>query len=239
MSTLAMVRHGQASFFSSNYDQLSPLGEQQSRLLGEYWARRGLKFDEVYTGPRLRQIETANIAGQAMRAAGMDWPEPVMMPEWDEHHADQLAKVAIDEVVAKFPKIGPLHKAYRDAEVPREKFRAFQFMFAEVVALWRQGEISAPGVEGWLDFQKRIRRGWEQINASEQRGRNVAVFTSVGAIIVTLQMAVGCSDATAIEVGWRVRNCTITDFVFSRDRLMLDGFNAFPHLVEPSLLTYR
>ena len=35
MSELVLVRHGQASFFSDDYDQLSPLGELQSQTLGQ------------------------------------------------------------------------------------------------------------------------------------------------------------------------------------------------------------
>ena len=37
MSRIVLVRHGQASFWAAEYDQLSPLGIEQSRLLGEHW----------------------------------------------------------------------------------------------------------------------------------------------------------------------------------------------------------
>jgi broad specificity phosphatase PhoE len=40
MSTLILVRHGQASAFEDNYDRLSSLGERQARLLGESWRER-------------------------------------------------------------------------------------------------------------------------------------------------------------------------------------------------------
>ena len=62
MSVLTLIRHGQASFFDANYDQLSPVGERQMRALGEYWARRNLRFDEVCTGPRVRQERSAQLA---------------------------------------------------------------------------------------------------------------------------------------------------------------------------------
>ncbi len=41
MSSLFLVRHGQASFLERNYDKLSAKGEEQARILGRYWA--GLK----------------------------------------------------------------------------------------------------------------------------------------------------------------------------------------------------
>src|SRR3990172_4123936 len=115
MSMLALVRHGQASFFSDNYDQLSPLGEQQARLLGEYWVRRGAKFDEVYTGPRVRQIETAALAGEAFAKAGLPWPEPRFLEEFDEHQVDRLIKLAMPRVVEQFAHVGPLQAAYMAA----------------------------------------------------------------------------------------------------------------------------
>ena len=48
MGRLLLVRHAQASFLSQNYDQLSPRGETQARLLGEYWVKQNVVFDRVF-----------------------------------------------------------------------------------------------------------------------------------------------------------------------------------------------
>src|SRR5262245_21004338 len=85
MSTLTLVRHAQASFFTDHYDQLSPLGEKQARSLGEYWARRGTEFDEVYTGPRRRHQQTAAAVADAFVHAGLSFPAYVTVPELDEY----------------------------------------------------------------------------------------------------------------------------------------------------------
>ena len=69
MSSLFLVRHGQASFLERNYDKLSPKGEAQSRMLGDYWAGLKLSFDRVYSGPRVRQRETARLVGDAYNRA--------------------------------------------------------------------------------------------------------------------------------------------------------------------------
>ena len=58
MGTLYLVRHGQASFGADNYDQLSPLGWQQSRRLGQYFKERGYQFEAVITGTLQRHDET-------------------------------------------------------------------------------------------------------------------------------------------------------------------------------------
>ena len=42
MSTILLVRHGQASFGAADYDNLSPTGHEQSRVLGAALAARGI-----------------------------------------------------------------------------------------------------------------------------------------------------------------------------------------------------
>lgn len=239
MSTLALVRHGQASFFSDNYDQLSPLGEQQARLLGEYWVRQGVRFDEVITGPRVRQIETAALAGEAFAKAGLPWPEPQFMPELDEHQVDRLIKLAMPKIKTDYPEIGALHEQYLAAQLPRDKHRTFQLMFEKLVMLWVDGRVEAPGVESWPAFRDRVSAGLRRILDGEARGRRVAAFTSVGAITVGLQLSLACDDRAAFDLGWRVRNASVTEFVFSRERMTMDGFNALAHLQDSQLWTFR
>jgi broad specificity phosphatase PhoE len=59
MSEVYFVRHGQASFGSDNYDQLSEKGHLQARLLGEYFASQQMQFDHILTGDMVRHRETA------------------------------------------------------------------------------------------------------------------------------------------------------------------------------------
>ena len=83
MSVLTLVRHGQASFDSDDYDQLSDLGKQQARLLGKHWADQRLCIDRVYTGPRVRQKQTAEFAGNDYQQAGFVWPQPILLQDLD------------------------------------------------------------------------------------------------------------------------------------------------------------
>jgi broad specificity phosphatase PhoE len=66
----------------------------------------------------------------------------------------------------------------------------------------------------------------------------VLLFTSGGPIGVLVQTALGAPDRSFADVNWRVRNCSITEFVFSADRLSLDSFNNVGHF-EPALRTFR
>src|SRR5205085_2601853 len=96
MGTLLLVRHGQASAFEDNYDRLSILGEKQARLLGETWRRRELKLDRIFTGPRVRQHRTAEIAAEA---GGL--PAPVVLPELDEMQVEPLFREHLPDLFAR------------------------------------------------------------------------------------------------------------------------------------------
>ena len=76
MGTLYLVRHGQASFGAADYDQLSPLGRQQSERLGAWFRERGLRFDAVLTGTLRRHAQTLAGIEAGSRCATMSSPCP-------------------------------------------------------------------------------------------------------------------------------------------------------------------
>jgi broad specificity phosphatase PhoE len=84
VGVITVVRHGQASSFGKVYDQLSGTGKEQARLLGEYWATRGIGWDRVLVGPRLRHRETEALVANTYRDRGLPWPEPETVDDLDE-----------------------------------------------------------------------------------------------------------------------------------------------------------
>jgi broad specificity phosphatase PhoE len=69
MASVYLIRHGQASFGTDDYDRLSDLGCRQAEVLGQYFEHRGMHFDAVYTGELSRQRKTAAIAmGERLHA---------------------------------------------------------------------------------------------------------------------------------------------------------------------------
>ena len=55
MANLLIIRHGQASFGAENYDRLSPLGQRQADLTGEFLRHMGTRFSAAYSGDLSRQ----------------------------------------------------------------------------------------------------------------------------------------------------------------------------------------
>jgi len=239
MATLFVIRHGQASFLSDNYDRLSELGRRQSRMLGEYWAARGARFDEVYTGPKRRQIDTAALAGEAYLAAGVDWPEPVEIPEFDEYDAETVMRQAMPNLIENSAEIRKLQQTFQAAEDHAEQLRTFQRLYEAVILRWIKGELPLKGVEPWEAFCARVHDGLDRVMQANKGRKRIAVFTSGGPIAITMQRALETSHATTLQLAWMVRNGSVSEFLFSGSRFTLSAFNALAHLDDPELHTYR
>jgi len=239
MGSIAFFRHAQASFFSDDYDQLSEHGQRQSQLLGEHWKQQGTKFTQVIVGPCRRHCQTAEIALAACDCQA----EIVELPEFDEHQVDQLVIEHRESLAEKHPELVPLVEALNSAKEKPAWARQFQFLFEAITELWLEGKIARPGVQSWLAFQDRVNRGITRavaLDATETRqSRRIAVFSSVGPISVAFQRATGCSDHSAIATGWRLRNSSLTQAMFSGERFTLDCFNSISHLNDPSDWTFR
>lgn len=235
MSTLVFVRHGQASLFADDYDQLSEAGELQSRELGRYLERTNFVFDEVYAGPRKRHRDTAAMAHEVSGRL----PLPATVPEFDEHHVDQLLSRHLDELGQQFPYLAQLRNSFHVAETSTERQRAFARLFESVSILWVNGSCPLFGIESWAAFQQRVSIGIDGILSRSGSGRKVLVVTSAGTIVAAIQRALQCPDEIALGLGWRVWNCSLTAFAFTEDRFTLDRFNSMSHLEDSNLWTYR
>jgi broad specificity phosphatase PhoE len=239
MSKLVLVRHGQASFFSEQYDKLSEMGERQSRALAEYWLETGVAFDEAYTGTLSRQVRTAEVVAETYRAAGRPWPEAEILPGLDEYPADEIMGTLLPRLAEKDERIRRLDAEHRATTGGREKYRSFHRLLAAVMEEWISGEHDPAGLTRWEEFRDRVRRDFRRILAREGNGRRVAVFSSGGVIGVSVQSVLQAPDLMAAELNWRIHNCSLTEFTFSGDRITLDSFNTVPHLSDSELLTYR
>jgi len=211
VSTLTLVRHGQAQRFQSAPAALSSTGEAQARKLAEWWHRNNVRFDEVWCGSLPRQCHTAQIVADALH-----WPQPTVDAAWNEYDAT-----------------GVLRSVPNIPEDPR----AFQRIFEAAMHHWLEQPESAD-FEPWPAFRDRVGAALARIRSGPS-GRRIAVFTSGGPVGFAVHQACQSPCRTFLDVNWRVRNCSITEFIFDRTRFTLDAFNAIPHLDDTTLLTYR
>jgi broad specificity phosphatase PhoE len=239
VSHLFLVRHAQASFLEEDYDKLSPLGEEQARRLGEYWARQNFQFDRVCAGPRVRQRHTADIVAGAFEEAGRTFPKITSIAEFDEYDGENVLKRALPKLLETNEQVRELCEAFTLASDSHHRSKSFQRLFAWVITRWVGGELVVPGVESWGEFGARVNRRISQVISECGHGVTAAVFCSGGPIAIAVQRALNLSPQRTLQVMWMSRNASYSDFLFSGDRFTLSGFNASPHLDHPSLLTYR
>ena len=236
MGRLVLIRHAQASFLAADYDQLSELGREQARRLGEYWARGNVAFDRLWTGPRARHKDTARITLQWYRR---DLPNPVEMDEFDEYDGESVLKRAVPQLAEQDLSVRQLHEAFlASADAPGRR-EAFQRLFECVISKWVEGEIVIPAVESWSEFCSRVNEGISKVLAQAESGEQIGVFSSGGPVAVAMQRALNLSARDTLRTSWMSRNCSYSEFLFSADRFTLSAFNAFPHLDSAQLLTYR
>ncbi len=236
MSEIYLIRHGQASFGTENYDRLSPLGVRQARLLGRHHARLDTIFDAAYCGGMERQRKTAGEFADTYRGEDRALPPPAASAAFDEYDSFAVWEALLPVILAEDPELEA------DGRNFQEDRKAFQRLFARVMSRWVQGGIEAPGVPQWVDFQARVRQGLASIAADQGAGKRVAVFTSGGPIAVAVQSALGLGDQVAIELSWQILNASVTRLKYSHRGMALAGFNDIAHLEmekDPSLITYR
>lgn len=235
MSTLCVIRHGQASAHAADYDQLSPLGEEQGRVLGEYWADTDRRFDRLYLGPLKRHRQTLDAVLQVFRHRGLDLPDPTPLPELDEHHGPEVIAHHRDRLYEE-AGIGDPDKEGVDR---KEKIRRTLLIYQQGTRLWVRGELETPkGLESWAAFRSRIESGTDKILGAGTPGQRAAAFTSGGATAAMVGHTLGLDDEKILALSWRVRNAALTEFLFSSRGLSLDSFNSTPHLREERLLTF-
>ena len=210
MGTLYLVRHGQASFGAEDYDQLSDLGRQQSRQLGAYLQSRGLSFERVLTGSLRRHAQTLEGICE-----GAGWQlTPEINPALNEYDSEAV-------IAAIHP-----HKLEKpdSPEVYRQHFR----LLRDGLAQWMAGVVTPHGMPSYEDWQQ----GISDVLHSVRHGghERVLLVSSGGPISTAVGHILGTSPETTIDLNMRIRNSSLTEFVFTPKRHALLTFNALPHL---------
>ncbi|MDA7415965.1 histidine phosphatase family protein [Xenophilus arseniciresistens] len=234
MGKIVLVRHAQASLLSADYDQLSPLGEEQSIVLGRWWAARGEHFQHAFSGELRRQSRTAELS-----LAQLPQPAPALQIDarFNEYgHHDVFAAGANPELVDG-EKLAAL---LRTAENPR---RLFQQLFSQALESWVRGEGVVAGSLTWAGFRARCMDALMQVAEQCGSGQSAVIYSSGGAIAAMCQAIMGLPDEHVPALHYAVHNTSISRLLSRPGAVTLSSFNALPHLEAPgvpeSLITYR
>ena len=230
MGSLYLIRHGQASFGSQNYDELSPLGHQQGHAVGRALRARGVAPEVVVAGTMQRHQDTARAALAAM-ALECSMQVHAGVNEFDHENVIEVAE----------PRYADKALMMAEMAASGEPRRAFQSFFQDAVSRWVAGHHDAEYLEPWSVFKLRcVSTLDELVKLTPPRGQAM-VFTSGGFISVVCAHLLGLHDTQAFAINWTLANAGVTKINVGRDGLHLLSVNEHAHVegATPSLLTYR
>ena len=214
MPVVLLVRHGQASFGSDDYDVLSDVGREQSRVVGSELARRALRSPVASCGSLLRQRDTAEIA---LSFANLDVPLSADS-RWDEYdHLDLLKRYVADE-------------ASHDGTS-----KGVQVLLDQALAAW----VTDPSGD-WEDFCGGAVSALSSLVESLSPGQDAVVFTSGGVIAAVASVLLGVGSAGVVALNRVTMNGAITKLVVGSGGISLVAFNDHAHFEDRrDLVTYR
>lgn len=214
MPAIYLLRHGQASFGTDDYDVLSDLGRRQAAVAGAALARRGLRQPVVVSGGLRRQRDTAAIAAEALGVA----PSGV-----DDRFDEFDAHAAVDA-----------HLGGAGATDGMSSIE-FQRHLDVVMATWMD-----TGDQRWRTFTDDAMSALAELAETLPPGSDAVVATSAGVTAVIAGRLLGADSAGVIAMNRVSVNASITTVVAGSRGLSLVSFNDHAHVLDDrSLLTNR
>ncbi|MFZ2807543.1 MAG: histidine phosphatase family protein [Desulfosalsimonadaceae bacterium] len=236
MSIIYLIRHAQASFGQPNYDRLSEVGHLQAAALADHLEQRGITFHAIYSGSQRRHEQTLAAFQAHLSAAGHPCPPVTATEAFNEYDSEAILKTLIPLMIGKNPGFETqVNHMFTDK-------RSFQKVYEKVMREWILSDRPVNGLTTWKTYSDRVISGLQAVMDQQGAGKNVAVFTSGGAISVCVQKALHLSDAHALNLTWQIMNASLTRLKYSGSRIMLFGFNDAAYLElkkDARLITYR
>lgn len=231
MTTIYLVRHGQASFGAASYDQLSAKGEQQAQVVGDFFKHTLKERPLVLAGSMQRHQQTAQLA----LAQGFDDAPIHTESAWNEFDHQQ--------VFAKYDeRFNQPELLKQDVELIANPRAYLAKIFDGAIERWTGEHYDHEYHETWLGFQTRVEGALhglcQHIDATQPR--QAVVFSSGGVISVAVGKVLGLNAKQIFALNWSIANASITTLRWTDGRLQLLSFNEHHYLKarDAELLTW-
>jgi broad specificity phosphatase PhoE len=221
MPTVLLVRHGQASFGTDDYDVLSEVGHRQAEIVAASLAERGYRANRLISGTLRRQRETA----AAFTALGA--PELKTEPRWDEFDSEDILLHHSEDAVR--------------LEGSALTNRAFQAVLEVAQAQWVEHADRSPTSQTWPDFSAAGTAALHDLATELTSGETAVVVTSGGAIAALLCDLWNIPATLFPNLNRVIVNASVTKLAVGASGVNVISFNDHSHLesVDRALVTYR
>jgi broad specificity phosphatase PhoE len=231
MGVLMLVRHGQGSFLTSDYDVLSPMGVRQSRRVAGILSGYGVAPTTLIHGGLRRQRETAE---EMLHGAG-SWNVPLEVDErWRE--LDHL------RVIHAYPTLtDEQREQLADGGM---ELRAFHELYTKATARWASGAHDDDYPESFTEFIVRVRDAIGHAARRAGERRTAVVVTSGGPIAAACAMLTEVGEEPRrLAAAWTrfnavIVNASVTRIVVGSSGARLLTFNEHAAM-DRELVTYR
>lgn len=239
MTTILLARHGQASFGQANYDQLSELGCEQARLLGQHYARAERRIDAIFSGSLVRQRDSAQHFWSQYQPA---LESRCKLPIFDMATSSSYVLPAFDEFDHEdvFMKSTPHLRTQAEiaAELARDSQPLVRLgeMFGQAMQRWHAGGHDEDYIESWSTFSQRAQQALVNLRAQVsqlphlENDSTVLVFTSGGVISAITAHLLQQGSQTAYQLTKSSVNTGVTAIDMQQSVPQLLSFNEHSHL---------
>ena len=231
MTTIYFIRHGQASFGAESYDKLSPKGEVQAKILGEYLHKILKEEPYIVAGSMQRHQQTATISLNEC------FPDAKIHTNsaWNEfNHQQVFAKY--DERFTD-PKVLKALIAQQD-----DPYKYLGETFGHAIERWVSNDKTGEYDESWPQFKSRVENALQDLCSEllEKKPRYAVVYTSGGVISVLAGKVLDLSIPKTFSLTWAIANTSLTTLRFIDDQPQLLSLNEHHYLKaeDPELLTW-
>ncbi|TVQ29308.1 MAG: hypothetical protein EA370_15410 [Wenzhouxiangella sp.] len=196
---LYLLRHGQGSLGTADYDRLSAIGQRQSLALGDRI------HQELPAAAQRPWCGTLKRHGQTLERLN-PLTDPVVDPALNEYTVDGLIQSALAQAI----HLGlepPGEQAFADPKAYLETFLAW---FPEVLTAWQDARLDCEHNGSWIDFRRRVLSPVSRWRQDMALGLSPVVVTSAGVISTVVADLLGEDLTWQRELNVSLYNASVT-----------------------------
>ena len=237
MSKIFLIRHGQASYLSDDYDNLSDKGILQSEALGSYFVKNNIHLDRIFIGKLNRHQQTFDGFTNAFEAKGIILPKPIYLEELNEHQAPEALTLAYDDFINQYEEAKMLVNEINENSnlTRRNSIKIFELFMREYVS--GRYPFEHESIQSWSHFRIQAKKGIANVLETIDKGETIGIFTSGGTKSSIIGDNLGVTEEKISELNLAFRNASFSQLLFSENRLNVLSLNETPHLPK-ELITF-
>lgn len=231
MTTIYLVRHGQASFGQMNYDELSALGVTQAKILGQHFKHIFTKQPYIVSGSMKRHQQTTQISlKECLPEASYRTDEL-----WNEFNHQQVFSLYE-------PRFAQPELLKQDIFKETDPRTYLAQVFDKAIIRWADKAFHHEYDESWPMFKTRVEKALQSLckELADQRPKEAVVFTSGGVISVIVGKLLELNVQRTFALSWSIANTSITSLKLTNGEIQLMSMNEhqFIKASNPELLTW-